>query len=182
MSLFNAAAALSLGLLSPFAALAEAPTQSRSVLGEAIRATLIETPDLLAPLMARTSGLNQPAALNIYADDMAADLSALARAAPRLYDASLPGFGPDKAKQQIALFTRKDCAECVDAEAGLRTLSETHDLRVTLLDMDIHADLARDLGLDLAPSYVFGDMMLRGAMPSIVLERYLSRDQAFTVP
>lgn len=171
------AAALFLGLLFPFTALADAPIrQSRSLLGEAIRDTLIENPDLLAPVVARTTGLNQPTALHLYADDMAADLSALARAAPRLYDAALPGFGPSEAKQKIALFTRKDCAECAEAEAGLRTLSETHDLRVTLLDMDSHADLARDLGLDLAPSYVFGDMMLRGAMPLIVLERYLNRD------
>ncbi|MDT8328044.1 MAG: hypothetical protein RQ750_11790, partial [Roseovarius sp.] len=101
---------------------------------------------------------------------------ALARAAPRLHDAALPGFGPQDAKLRIGFFTRKTCAECANAEADLRTLSETYDLRVTLLDMDEHADLARDLGLDLAPSYVFGEMMLRGAMPLIVLERYLSRD------
>ncbi|MDT8327240.1 MAG: hypothetical protein RQ750_07635, partial [Roseovarius sp.] len=65
MSLFNAAAALSLGLLVPFAAMAEAPvTQSRSVLGEAIRATLIETPDLLTPLRERMNGLARPAPVN----------------------------------------------------------------------------------------------------------------------
>jgi hypothetical protein len=32
----------------------------------------------------------------------------------------------------------------------------------------------RLLGLDMVPSYVFPDQMLRGAIPAIVLERYLS--------
>ena len=45
--------------------------------------------------------------------------------------------------------------------------------RATLFDMDRDAALARDLGLDMAPSYVLPDRMLRGAMPSLVLERYL---------
>jgi hypothetical protein len=40
--------------------------------------------------------------------------------------------------------------------------------------MDRDAALVRDLGLDMAPSYVLRDRMLRGAMPAIVLDRYLS--------
>ncbi len=177
MRLWNIAAALILGLLTSVVALAEGPiTQSRSPLGEAIRNTLIENPDLLAPLQTQINGLSRPSPINIYSDDMANDLSALALAAPRLYDSALPGFGPRNAALKIALFTRADCIDCATAEDDLRTLSQRFDLRVTLLDMDRHADLARELGLDLAPSYVFGDMMLRGAMPSIVLDRYLSRD------
>jgi len=46
-------------------------------------------------------------------------------------------------------------------------------LRVTLFDMAEDAALAAELGLDMAPSYVLPDMMLRGAMPAIVLEKYL---------
>jgi len=177
MNRLKPAAALFLGLLTPVAVQAGgALPQSRSSLGEAIRETLVQNPDLLAPLRAQIEGLEQPAPINIYSDDMARDLSALTRAAPRLYDPALPGFGPSGAALQIALFTRRDCAECDRAKADLRALSARFDLRVTLLDMAEHADLARDLGLDMAPSYVFGDMMLRGAMPVIVLERYLSRD------
>ena len=176
MPRLNSAVALFLGLLSPLCALAQdLPTQSRSPLGEAIRATLIENPNLLAPLRAQNGPPERSALINIYADDMQADLSALARAAPRLFDPALPGFGAQQAAHRIALFTRKECAECAVAESELRALSQAYDLRVTLLDMDEYAELARDLDLDLAPSYVFGDMMLRGAMPAIVLERYLRR-------
>ena len=177
MTSLKPAAALFLGLLAPVLAQAEAALpQSRSPLGEAIRETLVQNPDLLAPLRAQIEGLDQPAPLDIYSDDIARDLSALAGAGPRLYDPALPGFGPSGAALKIALFTRRDCAECDRAKADLRALSKRFDLRVTLLDMDEHADLAGDLGLDLAPSYVFGDMMLRGAIPPIVLERYLDRD------
>lgn len=41
---------------------------------------------------------------------------------------------------------------------------------------DAGAGAAARLGLDLAPSYVLPDMMLRGWIPAIVLDRYLDRD------
>jgi hypothetical protein len=56
----------------------------------------------------------------------------------------------------------------------LRELAARLGLRVSLFDMGRDADLAARLGLDMAPSYVMRDRLLRGAMPAIVLERYLA--------
>ena len=39
--------------------------------------------------------------------------------------------------------------------------------------MEENSALADALQLDIAPSYVFPDQMLRGHIPAIVLERYL---------
>jgi len=58
--------------------------------------------------------------------------------------------------------------------ADLRALAERLGFRATVFDIEEDAGLARDLGLDVAPSYVMRDRMLRGTMPAIVLERYLS--------
>lgn len=146
------------------------PKQSRTALGEAIRAVLIDTPTLLAPVM-------DPAPLtgaDLYADEATHDLDLLARAAPRLFAPGLPGFGAEGAIPSLAFFTQTDCADCAMAEAELRDLATRLGLRVTIFDMTEDAALATTLGLDMAPSYVLPDMMLRGAMPAIVLEKYLA--------
>lgn len=144
---------------------------SRDALGVAIRAVLIETPALVSPL-------RDPAARpapNLYADEAAHDRALLDKAAPRLFSPDLPGFGPEGQPAAIALFTAANCPDCAAAEADLRDLARRLGLRVTLLDIDAQASLARDLGLDMAPSYVLPDMLLRGAMPMVVLERYLTK-------
>lgn len=41
-------------------------------------------------------------------------------------------------------------------------------------EVEAEAALARALDLDTAPSYVMGERLIRGAMPAIVLKRYLS--------
>ncbi|MBE0454194.1 MAG: hypothetical protein IBX58_10990 [Roseovarius sp.] len=143
------------------------PIQSRSPLGEAIRETLIATPALLAPL-------TTPAPLDLYADEVARDLALLSRAAPDLFSPDLPGFGPKDADTRLAFFTAPDCPDCAQAEAELRVLARHLNLRVSVLDMAEHSDLAARLGLDLAPSYVLPDRLLRGAIPAFVLERYLA--------
>ncbi len=147
----------------------DVPSTSRSPLGEAIRAALIATPDLLSGL---TATPRPP--LDLYGAEIARDLDLLARAAPRLFDPDRPGLGPAGAPTRIAFFTRADCADCATAQAELQALAARMGFRATLFDMDRDADLARDLGLDMAPSYVLPDRMLRGAMPTIVLERYLT--------
>lgn len=146
-----------------------APRQSRDPLGEAIRSVLIDTPAFLAPLRAPA-----PAPLDLYAEDVARDLDLLTREAPHLFAPGLPGFGAPDAAIRLALFTRPDCPDCDQAEAELRALARRLPIRVAVLDMTRDAALAARLGLDMAPSYVLRDRLLRGAMPVIVLERYLA--------
>ncbi|MDZ7709646.1 MAG: hypothetical protein U5K36_05865 [Roseovarius sp.] len=162
-------ASLGVALLACTAATAqEAPRHTRTPLGEAIRDVLISMPELLPP----APGLSRPP-LDLYGDDIARDLDMLERAAPRLFDPARPGLGPEEAPVRIAFFTRADCATCVTARAELQALANRMGFRATLFDMERDAALARELGLDMAPSYVLPDRMLRGAMPAIVLERYL---------
>lgn len=154
--------------LSLDAAAQDAAPQSRTPLGEAIREALIATPEVLTGITGAA-----PAPIDLYAEDAARDLDLLDRAAPRLFDPKHPAIGPEGASIRIAIFTRDDCPVCADAMADLRGLADRLGFRATVLDIADHAGLARDLGLDMAPSYVMRDRMLRGAMPAIVLERYL---------
>jgi uncharacterized protein YceK len=140
----------------------------RAIFHEELRAVLLTVPELLP------DAAPAPAPAEIYRDEIARDRARLAAHGEALFSTDLPGFGPRDAAQTIALFTRPGCAACARAEAGLRALAPSHDLRVTLLDMDAHTGLARALGIDMAPSYVLDDMMLRGALPPVVLKRYLA--------
>lgn len=144
------------------------PQTSRTPLGEAIRAALIASPDLLSGL---TSTPRPP--LDLYGDEIDRDLAMLDRAAQHLFDPDRPGIGPAGAPTRIAFFTRADCPDCATAREELQALATRMGFRATVFDMGRDAALARELGLDMAPSYVLPDMMLRGAMPSVVLERYL---------
>lgn len=143
------------------------PGLSRDTLGEAIRAVLIDTPALLAPL--RASPPPDP-----YAEDVARDRALLTREAAHLFAPGLPGFGAPEARTRLAFFTRSGCPDCAQAEAELRALARRLPIRVALIDIEREAALAARLGLDMAPSYVLRDRLLRGAMPAIVLERYLA--------
>jgi hypothetical protein len=147
------------------------PLQSRDALGEAIREVLVETPSLLAPLRTPEGSV----AADLYSEDAARDLDVLGRAVPRLFARDLPGFGPEGAPAAIAFFTQEGCAECANAEAELRDLATRLGVRVSRFDITEDAAFAAELGLDMAPSYVLPDMLLRGAMPAIVLEKYLTR-------
>ena len=148
-------ACLGVALLTCTAATAQdAPQHTRTPLGEAIRDVLIASPTLLA-------GLSAPLPVESYADEIARDLDKLERAAPRLFDAARRSLGPEGAPVSIAFFTRADCAPCATARAELQALATRMGFRATLFDM--------------APSYVLPDRMLRGAMPAIVLERYLAQ-------
>jgi glutaredoxin len=74
----------------------------------------------------------------------------------------------------VAFFTAEDCPDCSRARDELHALADRLGFRVAVFDIGPDAALARRLGLDMAPSYVLPDMMLRGAMPAIVLDRYLT--------
>jgi len=142
------------------------PTE-RAVFHNELREALLSVPQLLPDAPAPP--------INPYADAIADDLALLANREQALYGAHLPGFGPKGAALKIALFIAPDCPDCDRAQDDLRKLSGTHDLRVTLIDMTKQPDLARALDLDATPSYVLPDMMLRGHIPPIVLDRYLAR-------
>jgi len=144
------------------------PPQSRAPLGAAIRDVLVDTPGLLAPLTG-----DAPAPADLYADEIARDLALLDRLAPRLFDPARPGLGPDASPTRIAFFTRRDCPDCARAAAELRDLAHRLGVRAAVFDIEAEAGLARALGLDMAPSYVLPDRLVRGAMPSPVLARYL---------
>jgi len=163
-------AALLGGLLLPCAATAQdTGPQSRPPLGTAIRELLIATPELLSEI----TGLSR-AAPDLYGEEAARDLDTLDQMAAQLFNPSQPGFGPTDAPTRLAFFTAEDCPDFTRAEEELRALAERLGFRVAVFDIGPDAALARSLGLDMVPSYVLPDMMLRGAMPDIVLERYLT--------
>ncbi len=141
------------------------PTE-RAIFHAEIREALLGLPDLVDRIA--------PPPIDPYAGAVADDLARIEAQAARLFANDLPGFGAPDATRTIALLTRSDCTDCALAESDLRELAESHDLRVTLIDMDANPDLAQVLGLDLVPSYVLPDMMLRGHIPAIVLQRYLT--------
>ena len=143
----------------------------------ALRAEMIEVlsglPELLPEFMPGAA-LPRVQAADLYDEEARSDLARLESFADRLFAPDLPGFGPEDARHLVALITSETCAECPRAEADLRALSEAYNLRVTLIKAGDNADILEELGLDIVPSYIFPDQMLRGAIPAIVLERYLS--------
>jgi thiol-disulfide isomerase/thioredoxin len=164
-------AAFYLGCLAPWPASAELLRLDHD--SPALRAEMIEVLTGLPELLPEPPSVPlEPGAL--YEDEARSDLALLDGLAELLFAPALPGFGPEGAQHKVALITAPDCPECPKAEADLRDLSEVYDLRVTLINADENADLLKALGLDMVPSYVFPDQMLRGAIPAIVLERYLS--------
>jgi thiol-disulfide isomerase/thioredoxin len=116
-----------------------------------------------------------PTASDLYADEIAADRALLAEEAPLLFDPAHPGAGPEGAPVAIALFTGPGCEACPAARAELEEMAERLGLRVAVLDtaLPANAALMDRLALDLLPSYAMPDRLIRGAMPAMVLERYL---------
>ena len=141
------------------------PTE-RDIFHAEIREALLGLPGLLPT--------GRVAPVDPYTDEIAGDLARIEAKADALFAPDLPGFGAEGETAALALFIRNDCPDCQRAETELREIADTYGIKVTLIDMDAQPDLVRILGLDMAPSYVFADKMLRGHMPAIVLERYLS--------
>ena len=159
-----ALAAAPAGAETDFTALT--PTE-RAIFRNELREVLLSVPQILPEAPAPR--------IDPYQEAIADDLALLAMREQALFGPHLPGFGPSDAAARIALFTTPDCPDCDRAEADLRALAKRHDLRVTIIDMTQQPALARALELDMAPSYVLPDMMLRGHIPPMVLERYLDR-------
>ncbi|KUF11604.1 hypothetical protein [Pseudoponticoccus marisrubri] len=119
-------------------------------------------------LRARLKALAGPS--DPYAAEKAADLNRIAADAPRL-------FGADGAGD-IALFVGPDCADCPAAQESLQALAAVLDKQVRILDISDPANsaLMQRMTLDTVPSYVMPDKLIRGAMPRVVLERYLTEN------
>jgi len=138
----------------------------RQVLGQAIRDVLIATPELL-----RGDG---PSMAMAYDAEVESDQILIQQQHTKLFDKSLTGFGPDAARMKLAFFTASSCETCPQAEEVLKRLANTHDLRVYVIDAAKEPDLAKKMGIDTLPFYILPRMMLRGAIPDAVLDRYLT--------
>jgi len=139
----------------------------RRALGIEIRAVLAATPELLEQFRA---GPAQPD----YSEEVRTDKARIAAHAVQLFSSDSPGFGPIDAKKRIAFFVGPNCETCQRAENELRNLARTDNVRVTVHDTTDSDALFKQLGGDVLPYYVFPEMMLRGQIPSVVLERYLT--------
>lgn len=95
--------------------------------------------------------------------------------ADRLERALLQSEGPEAAARFRAELTSPDQAQTLAT-----ALTNAPEALLSLADSPgIRAELAREvalytrLGLDMAPSYVMPDRLIRGEMPMVVLQRYL---------
>lgn len=144
--------------------LATLSAAEQAAFGAELRQFLSDEPEVISDALSR---LTAPG----YAEAASADRGLIARHAAALFGPDLPGFGAANAPVTLALLTASDCPACRAAEADLRALAETQPIRVTLID---DPALAEKLGLDLLPAYIFSDMMVRGHVPPVVIERYLA--------
>lgn len=135
----------------------------RAALRAEVRALLLDEPQIVG------RALTPPA----YADEAAADHATLDFEENRLFGAHLPGFGRADAPVRMAILLGKDCATCDAAKAEARALAKTHPLRVTVVQAA--PDLLEALELDSLPSYVFDGLIVRGHVPPVVLERYITQ-------
>ncbi|WP_323783198.1 thioredoxin family protein [Thalassovita sp.] len=103
------------------------------------------------------------------------DLARLAAAAGQLFDPDATMIGSPGSKHPLALFVRPGCPDCEKAKNDLKDLAAVIDLRVTFIDITRQAGLADRIGVDMAPSYVLPDMIVRGHVPAVVIRKYLSK-------
>lgn len=141
----------------------------RAAFGRAVAQYLHANPQVIADAMEAA----QPKAPDLYAEDRESDLSLIAQHGQMLFDRNADGFGPTAAPVVIALIRHPDCASCDTAEADLRALSKQVPFRTRLLSMEEAAPFMAAMDLTDAPAYVFENMVLSGAMPPAVIERYI---------
>ncbi|NUH66308.1 disulfide bond formation protein DsbA [Sulfitobacter sp. S0837] len=140
---------------------AEFPISNRAAFEAELRAAILANGDVIADALAGP----QPAKSEMqqYIED---DLSLLESLTPELL-----------AGRDLALFTADDCAECMAAARELKDLTDTYGLTFIQHDLSTPqaAAWAAQLGLDEAPFYVLPNMILRGHMPAVVLQKYLAK-------
>ncbi len=140
----------------------------------AATATAAPAQDVLDRL--RSLDTDAPTLDDAYAEEAAADRDLIAEEAHTLFDPDRPTIGAGDGPVRAAMFIEPDCADCGPAVEELGALAAKLGIRVAVIDVSEpeNADLMRRLTLDLLPSYVLPESLIRGAMPAIVLERYLS--------
>lgn len=141
----------------------------RAAFGAEIRALLLDEPDLVRPISG-TVPRAAPVPTPGYDDEIAADLDLIAAHSAALFDpegAIL--LGPPGAPVAFASFA----APGSDTAAMLDDYARSRGIAIALRDPATHGDLMQALGLDTVPSHVFADLMVRGDVPAIVLDRYL---------
>ena len=118
-----------------------------------------------------------PAEPGQYQDDIRADLGRIGANSEALFGAHRPMLGQGDGPADIALFVSSDCAACATTVTELETLMMEMGQRAALIDISADpadAALMERLTLDLVPSYVLPDKLIRGAFPAFVLRGYLS--------
>ncbi|MHA7874493.1 hypothetical protein [Roseivivax sp.] len=149
-----------------------ATPEARAAFGAELRALILDEPEIVGRALTPTV----PEAADIYAEEREADLATLAEARAALFDPAWPRLGAAEAAPALAFVTEPGCQTCAEAQAELVNLLDRLGLTATRIDAGSPrgAALMDRLTLDAVPSYVLPDMMVRGQVPSFVLERYLS--------
>lgn len=154
------ALAIGLGALSAPASaegLDLTPAQRAAFRAE-IRALLLDEPQIVA------RALRGP---DPYAEEIRSDLDLIGAHADRLFTSNLllGRTGP----VAFAVFTPPESP----LRAALDDFATSRDLRIALHDPARSGTLMQALTLDSVPSYVFPEVMVRGDVPTVVLDRYL---------
>lgn len=107
-----------------------------------------------------------PVTGDLYAEDKANDLDRIEADATTLFPEG----------EAIAFFTGPDCPDCMKAASELSDIASKMGIGVNSFDIADaeNAALMARMTLDVVPSYVMPDRLIRGHMPAFVLERYLS--------
>jgi hypothetical protein len=131
----------------------------RAAFGAEVRALLLAEPEIVQAAM-------NPPAPDVYGDAARADIVLLESIAPQVLE------GAD-----IALFTGPDCPDCEAAVAELDAISKASGATFIHHDATDGAmsKLIALLEMDVLPFYIMSDRVLRGHMPAVVLERYLTK-------
>jgi hypothetical protein len=134
----------------------------RAAFGAEVRALLLDEPEIVA------RALRGP---DPYAAEIASDLALIADHADRLFDPGATHLLGDSGPVALAVFAPPDSATAT----RLDSFARTRGLRIALHPPARTAALMQALTLDTVPSYVFPRIMVRGAVPSAVLDRYLAQ-------
>ena len=165
MRLLWTAAFLAAGSATAQPNLDEMTDTDRAAFRMEIRHALLADPELVLPAFRAPPSPSMQAAIS-------ADQQMLARLAPVLFSADAARAGPEGAPP-VALISTPACPACDTARRWLQEQADAGLLRY--YEWNLSAADIQPLELDVAPSFVFGKVMLRGDMPPIVLEKYLGK-------
>ncbi|WP_136441530.1 hypothetical protein [Pacificoceanicola onchidii] len=128
-------------------------------------------------LRARIDALRAAPQEDPFASEKATDLARIAAESPWLFARRSDTLGPVGSPVAVVLFTAPDCGSCAAAEAELEALAYDIGIGATIMSTEDGAFVAAGMGrlsLDLTPSYVTRNTLIRGHIPAFVLQRYLA--------